>query len=100
MKGKITKDEFAKVIIQSLNDILGYDTTQALIFHICIRKKFNKEEISNNLDKVLVCLEELFGWASETIFDDIIFKLNVNHGIRIKDKKELIDLAKEVVKSG
>jgi hypothetical protein len=34
MKEKITKDEFAKVIIQSLNDILGYDTVQALIYQI------------------------------------------------------------------
>ncbi|GEM_PF-1103070 len=95
---KITKGEFTKIVNEVLNEILGYETKEALIFHICLRKGFSKEEISDNIDKILQCLEELFGWASEVIFNEIILKLKLDYNIQIDNKKDLFNLAKEIAK--
>ena len=81
---KITKQEIINIINNTLYDMLGYNTTEALYYHICNITNKSKSELLKDLDALVFGIKEIFKGASKFIFDEVKNRIEMTYNIKIE----------------
>jgi len=81
---KINKQDIIQIINNTLYDMLGYNITQALYFHICKITNKSMSELSNDLNSLMFGIQEIFKDASKFIFDEVKKRIEITYNIKME----------------
>jgi hypothetical protein len=69
--------------------MLGYNTTEALYYHICNITNKSKSELLKDLDALVFGIQEIFKEASKFIFDEVKNRIEMTYDVKIEGENFL-----------
>jgi hypothetical protein len=69
--------------------MLGYNTTEALYYHICNITNKSKSELLKDLDALVFGIQEIFKEASKFIFEEVKNRIEMTYDVKIEGENFL-----------